>query len=260
MRSYPRVAEYDAFGRKQGENPLEQLGSGGSVPPSEPAVPHVSAPLPAKPSRAVPLGVAALAVVLLAAMGAVGLLVASSPQSEGVTSSAGVPAQEPEPPAPGAREPRKKKKQTPAAAKPAAGLAPGSLLRKEELGSALKTLRAAELGTPVTFRVAADRIDVQVKTRDGRLRNVQVRSDGELRDISTSPPGFGQVPTFAWRAIDPAGPQRLVRAAAERIGRSAADVDYLVLMSLPNPTWGLFFKGGTHFQGDAAGKLIRRIS
>lgn len=255
------MAEYDAFGRKIGENPLEQLSGDPApqAPVSSPAPP--SGPPPAKRSHGAALGAIAVSVVVLAVIGVVGALIAgfsSEPAIEPVvTPRAGAEEEqsgEPVPAPAGQAEPET------ADSQPPAGLEPRSLIRRDRLERALKAMRIAELGTPTTFRLAPDRIDVQLKTSKGRLRLIQVREAGVPREVTIGPPGFDSVPTFPWRAIRPGAPQRLVRAAAERSGLSAADVNYLVLMPLTEPTWGVFFKDGTHFQGDADGRVTRKVS
>lgn len=140
---------------------------------------------------------------------------------------------------------------TPPAAK---GLEAGSLIRRGALAAALDAVSAERLGEPVVVRVAADRLDLQLRSRDGRLISVQVRPGPEVNVLSRSDPGFGSGAGVGG-AIDPAAPERLVRAATRRSGKSAAQVDYLVLMHLGTPTWGLFFKDGTHYRGSASGRL-----
>ena len=242
------MAEYDAFGRKKGDDPLEQLGST-PAPAPDPAAAPVSAPPPARrSSKAFPVAIAVALVVVMASIGAAVSLLASSTE-EGVLEPVPVkeletlPGQAPGTAA-GSEEPR--------------GLDEGSLLTRPVLERAVKAMRVAELGRPVSFRVAAGRVDAQLVTSKGRLRSVQVGPAGVPREISVSE--AGNVPSMPWSAVDPHAPQRLVRAAAEREKRSAHDVDYLVLLDLGEPTWGLFFKGGTHYQGDAAGRITRRVS
>ena len=239
------MAEYDAFGRKTGENPLEQQPA-----PAEP----VAAPAPATPApratKAFPVALAAAVVVVIASIGlAISFLAGSSEDGAGgpVTVEGGpVTVEEAPPAAPG----------EPPAPDPVVDR--GSLFDRPLLARAVKALRVAELGRPISLRVAAERIDAQLITSKGLLRTVQIGLDGEPRELNATQ--AGPVPSMPWSAVDPAAPHRLIRAATEREKRSAADVDYLVLIGLDKPTWGLFFKGGTHYQGNAAGKLTRRVS
>lgn len=142
----------------------------------------------------------------------------------------------------------------------AQGLEPGSLIRRAELSEAITAFRAEELGAVVTLRVAAERVDVQLKSSDGRLSSVQVLPGAQVRVLHTTGPSFGSVPTLGADDVDPGAPQRLVRAVLERTQKKAGQVDYLVLMGLGQPTWGLFFKDGTHYQGDADGRILRKVS
>lgn len=143
-------------------------------------------------------------------------------------------------------------------APPARGLEGASLLRATTLTKALAGLRRRELGTITTLRVAADRVDAQLRTRDGRLRNVQIAQDGGFRSLSVSGPGFGDVPAIAWARIDPAAPQRLAAAAARRRHVSPARVDYLGLTRFGTTVrWNLFFADGTHVVGDEHGRNAR---
>ena len=239
------MAEYDAFGRRKGEDPLEQLSSGAPPPAQAPAV---STPPPAMPARPKGLGVAvAIAlVVVVASIGAAVSLLAGSAE-EGILEPVAV---EEGPMAPGTSQPAE-----PAAAR---GLDEGSLLTRPVLARAIRAMRVAELGRPANFRVAADRIDARLVTANGGHRHVQAGPAGVPRELSFSK--GGRVPAMPWSAVDPGAPQRLVRAATEREKRSAHDVDYLTLLDLGKPTWGLFFEDGTHYQGDAAGRIIRRVS
>jgi hypothetical protein len=145
----------------------------------------------------------------------------------------------------------------PEAAATPTGLAAGSLIRKRELAKALAALRAKELGKLTSLRIAPERINVQYRTKDGRLHIVQVDPGAKVRVIHTTGPGFNSLDELV--DVDVAAPERMVRAALERTKKDAAQVDYLVLMNLTEPTWGLFFKDGTHFQADAAGKITRRV-
>jgi hypothetical protein len=229
------MAEYDAFGRKKGEDPLHQPSS--TPVPLEPAT-------PSSPSaKGLSIALAAAVVVVLAAAGIALALLSGGTTEGGLIEPVAV---EDAPPAP------------PAEAPETAPAEEGSLLTPELLARAVKAMQVAELGRPVSFRLAADRINAQLVTASGRLRNVQVGPAGVPKELSASE--GGNVPSMPWSAVDPAAPQRIGRAAAEREKRSAGDVDYLVLLDLGEPTWGLFFKGGTHYQADATGKKLRRVS
>jgi hypothetical protein len=136
--------------------------------------------------------------------------------------------------------------------------APPSLIRPAAFSDALAKLRGR--GRLRLLRVAADRIDAQLVTRAGGLRNVQVTADGTLRDFGTGG-GAGGLPTIPYAQVDARAPARMVAAAARRAGRKASRVDYLVLLVLPGgPSWNLYFKpDGLHFAGDRHGNNLRRL-
>jgi pyruvate/2-oxoglutarate dehydrogenase complex dihydrolipoamide acyltransferase (E2) component len=269
LRWYRPVAEYDAFGRKIGEDPLEGLGwkaGGAAAPPAEaaghaaparaaeaaaPAAPEAAAPAaePAAPPAARPVFVRrrprgrrparGLARVLLVAGAAGALALYAGDASQEIRDS--MPA------APEAT----------LRARPPAGLQDGSLIRRASFGTAVARLRSAGLGRLTLLRVAPARIDARLLTRGGRLRNVQLRHDGELRDFGASAGGFGFVDTIPFSRVDLAAPERLARAASRRLGVLPARVDYLVLTTAG---WSVVFEGGRQFAADRAGRHLRRIS
>jgi hypothetical protein len=136
---------------------------------------------------------------------------------------------------------------------------PASLLRAGALAGALRRLQGR--GRLRLLRVAPDRVDAQLVTGSGALRNVQVTDAGELRDFGAAGAGAGGLPTIPFAQVDARAPARMVRAAAARSGRSPSRVDYLVLLMLPDgQSWNLYFKpDGLHFAADRHGSgVIRR--
>jgi hypothetical protein len=136
--------------------------------------------------------------------------------------------------------------------------APRSLIRPAAFSDALAKLRGR--GRLRLLRVAADRIDAQLVTRSGGLRNVQVTADGAVHDFGTGG-GAGGLTTVPYTQVDTRAPARMVAAAARRSGRKASRVDYLVLLALSGgPSWNLYFKpDGLHFAGDRHGNNLRRL-
>jgi hypothetical protein len=144
--------------------------------------------------------------------------------------------------------------------KPPVGLAAGSLIRKDAFAKSIADLQGRNLGKLTNLRLAPERIDVQTLKR-GRLANSQLSTADGFRKFSESGPGFTGASTIPWGKLDPAAPQRLVRAAAERIHKPVAKIDYLVPSEFDGAIlWGAYFKGGQIVQGDAHGKVTRRIS
>jgi hypothetical protein len=101
---------------------------------------------------------------------------------------------------------------------------------------------------------------VQLLTKDGRLRSVQYRYDGELRRLSLSGGGFGGSQTIPFSRANSAAPQRLVRSAAGRLEKPSTSVDYVVLVNAgPSAVWTVVMQGGAQFLGDARGRITRRL-
>ena len=148
----------------------------------------------------------------------------------------------------------------PEQAKPAPkGLAAGSLVRPANLAAALKEIRTSGGGKLTHLRVAPDRIDAQLLTPAGRLRSVQVQPGGQLERLGpNSGPGFDQSSTIAFSRLNPAAPQRLARAGAERIHVPISTLQYAVPSVFSGAlTWAAYFKHGRYVLGDASGRFQR---
>ena len=278
------MPEYDAFGREIGEDSLASWRTGASAEPA-PAPPD-PAPAPAAVTAGDPLGTGA------ASMSAGATASAASPP-------AGTPPRPSGPPAwvtdrsPARRRFRYPARllvigvlavaflrvagevkdavrgidievpavtQRPTAPEPT-GLGARSLLRPAAFERALADLRGREIGRLQSLRLAPERIDASLLTPRGTLVSVQLRPGAELRRFSESGDGFGGLDTIPYAKLDPRAPQRLVRAAAERLGRPVSRIDYLVpTLTSGELTWGAYFKGGAIFLANARGKITRRIS
>jgi len=134
---------------------------------------------------------------------------------------------------------------------------PASLLRARVLADALARLHGR--GALRLLRVAPDRVDAQLVTGTGGLRNVQVTNTGQVRDFGTGGSVAG-LPTIPFVQVDSSAPARLVRTATARSGRSPSRVDYLVLLMLSTgQSWNLYFKpDGLHFAADRHGSSVVR--
>lgn len=252
---------YDAFGNKVGDDPLGGLGAGTSSPSGMPGD---------EPPRRWPAIVAVLvAVALIGAVAAGGaLLLAGSTADEEADDPAPAVAEAPVPETPAdperpAAPQRPAEPEPPAAAQPARpprGLQPGSLLRRANFTVALRRLRAEAKGEPRNLRVEAERVDVQVVLRDGRLRSAQARWDGEVRVLSTTPTPVGGLRGFPWSAVDRGAPQRLVRSATGRARRPATSFNYAVLLDAAGLRWSAFLKSGAAFIAAPSGRIERQIS
>jgi len=274
------VPEYDAFGREIGEDTLAGWRSGASPQPApQPAQePEPAAPAPSpRPAVAAatgsvtagdPLGPASAASAPRAVVRAprrrrrpklrwvfllVGAWVAFRVVS-GVTGEVRDAIRDIDLPAVTMPTPE-------ASAVAPTGLGAGSLLRPAAFERALAELRGREIGRIQSLRLAPERIDVSLLTRRGTLVSGQIPAGGELRRFSESGAGFGALDTIPYARIDTAAPRRLVRAAAERLGRPATRIDYLVATYTSGElTWGAYFKGGAIFLADARGRVTRRVS
>ena len=293
------MPEYDAFGREIGEDTLASWRSGSSGLPTSP-VPEPAAPRPAPapaPAAVVagdPLGTAdASAAPMTAATSA-------PPGNAPPVATGAPPVSAPPARLPFQRRPRRRPRirfrwialliagwvginvvsnlvdkvdeaarsikiptiavPTPEANAPT-GLGARSLLRPAAFERALADLRARKIGRIQNLRVAPERIDASLLTPRGTLVNVQLRPGGGFQRFSESGSGFGGLETIPYGKLDPRAPQRLVRAAAERLGRPVSRIDYLVpTQTSGEVTWGAYFKGGAIFLANERGKITRRIS
>ncbi|HET8952817.1 MAG TPA: hypothetical protein VFN44_20005, partial [Solirubrobacteraceae bacterium] len=150
---------------------------------------------------------------------------------------------------------------SPQAAKAPTGLAPGSLLRPSAFERAMAEVRSHDIGQIQSLRVSPEDILPTLLTPKGTLVVVQITHDGEFRRFSESGAGFGHLETIPYDRIDPLVPQRLTRAAAERLGKPVSKIDYVLPnISQGEVTWGAYFKDGEIFMANAHGRKLRRIS
>jgi hypothetical protein len=148
----------------------------------------------------------------------------------------------------------------PEPAKPAPqGLAAGSLVRRDNLAAALREIRSSGGGRLTHLRVAPERIDATLLTPAGRLRNVQMRPGGQLERLGPdSGPGFDQTSTIPFSRLNPAAPQRLARAGAERIHVPVSTLQYAVPTVFSGTlNWAAYFKRGRYVLGNASGRFQR---
>jgi hypothetical protein len=264
------VPEYDAFGREVGEDTLGQWrqGAGAAPPerePERPAPEPRATPAPAAVTGGDPLGGAAAPaprapaprvrrrgrrhggkLVLLLVVGYLGfqLIGGLADKVRDVADTIKVPNLEPPTPA---EEPT--------------GLGPRSLLRAAVFERAMADLRRRDIGRLQHLRVAPGRINATLITPRGTLVNAQITATEGYRQLSESSPGFPATNTIRFGGLDPRAPQRLTRAAAERLRRPVSAIDYLVPSSDDGKvTWGAYFKGGAIFLADAKGRITRRVS
>jgi hypothetical protein len=140
------------------------------------------------------------------------------------------------------------------------GLGAGSLVRPANFTAALTQIRTQGGGRLTHLRVAPERIDAQLLTRAGRLRSVQVKPGGKLERFGPdSGAGFDQSATIPFARLNPAAPQRLARAGAERIGVPVSTLQYLVPTKFNGSLmWAAYFTRGRYVLGDASGRFQRK--
>jgi len=276
------MAEQDAFGREQGEDPLAAMGwsdapaapveaqpvptgpgalteAAPAGPPSAPPSASVSAPAPApaRRHRAATIHVRRRSATLgclptLLFFGAVITIVVAVvvPFISGVVESIDeieTPRIE-GPPGSGPGEPGR-----PGAAP--RNLQPRSMLVRRNLAPTLRKLRGQMGGRLHYVRIEAQRVDLQVAKR-GRLVSAQARWDREP-DVF-SPVVAPASSTFAWSRVDPSAPARFVRAALRQGGRRAV-FGYAVLVNAAGLQWQVFLADGTHFTASLDGRRVNRV-
>jgi hypothetical protein len=239
------VPKYDAFGREIGNDPLKSLKENtNSVPAERPRVdvstrePVVAAdaepvfvpPQFSRPRRRRGFGLAGL-LVLGAGIGAIALVADSAVEKGQDLIENAIPEfPDAEPDAP----------------PPPVGLEADSLIRESNFSEAMETLAASGKGRPILVRIAPERIDADL-IEGSTIHIVQITPDGNLRELGSSQ-GNGR--PIAYKAIDPAAPERMVRRAATPKS-PPRNINYLVLSPGPPQTLGAYFKSGRIVIGDA---------
>ena len=282
------VPEYDAFGREIGENTLEGLGgdSRTAPPPSEAADSEASAeavraqeqaaqaasdaaeraatprpsvldtgdapPAQVTRTRAIPRSVGCLfSLIVLGvvfggiALAAVGIWGAAKDAIDEVTATIDAPSL-PEHPTP-----------TPSPVPPT-GIRGDSLIAPANLERVLGELGGRSAGQ---LTVWPDRVAAEL-FQGGRGRLVQVSADGSVFR-SDPQPITGERRRVDLRDIDVRAPARLVRRSAARFEVRPEGIDYLIASpDFEDPRthhWVAYFENGVYVQGDATGKVERRI-
>lgn len=120
-----------------------------------------------------------------------------------------------------------------------------SLVTRARFAKALDRI-SGQIGAEATvfvLRVAPDRIDAVVREADGKGKAIQVRAD---LSTTSSPTGSGGSRGLSIRRIDPAAPQRIVRAGARLVNARPRDLSYMALSVSPidgKGMWSAFFGG-----------------
>jgi hypothetical protein len=252
-----RVPEYDAFGREIGEDPLQswRQESGALPPQPAPVAPQRPEPAQEPPSR-VRFAPGPRPrkrrrggrIFLLLLFLWIGFNVIS-----GIAGKVDEVARTIKVPSPNLTPPR--------AADPPAGLEPRSLLRPAAFQRAIAQIRRRGGGKLQHLRVAPERILATLITSRGTLVTVEVSATDGYRSVSESGSGFSASDTVPFAKLDARVPQKLTRAAADRLGSPVGAINYLVpSLSDGKVVWGAYFKTGAIFLADARGRITSRIS
>jgi len=140
------------------------------------------------------------------------------------------------------------------------GLEQDSLVRKANVAAALRQLSAMEDAKLANLRLAPERIDATLLTKEGRLRHVQITPGGKLERFgSDGSPGFDSVPTIPFSSLNAGAPQRLARRGAEEIGVPISELQYAVPQDISGKTrWVVYFTRSRYVIGDGRGRFERK--
>jgi hypothetical protein len=142
------------------------------------------------------------------------------------------------------------------------GITTGSMIAPENLEPVLRFLRddGTRRITRLTLRpelVATDQL------RGGRARSFEMTYDARVTrgEWERPNPTFG---TVALADIDPRTPARLVRNAAKRFPVDTAQITHIIggenVFTGRGQRWIAYFANGIYVEGDARGRVIRKIS
>lgn len=133
------------------------------------------------------------------------------------------------------------------------GLNATSLLRAENLRPALASAKQLAGGGRITnLRLDAARLNVQVATPSGDLVIMTAQAGQPAQVVTRVEGGASTRDGVRFSDINPAAPERLVRAAGAA-GTGSKAVNYLVIQPALAP-WALHTMGGARVAADASGK------
>jgi hypothetical protein len=123
------------------------------------------------------------------------------------------------------------------------GLSDDSLVRPENLRKALAKVNAGKYPLISNIRVAADRINLSVRDRDGYRKYLTIDPGF---GVNTSDAGVGEDFAVHTERINVEAPQRMLRAVMERTGLTSAAFDYAATSFSENSktTWYMAMKRG----------------
>jgi hypothetical protein len=124
-----------------------------------------------------------------------------------------------------------------------AGLDPLSLVREPNLRRVIGKVAAGRRPLVTNIRVAPTRVDLTVRDVAGSRKVVSVDPSFKLEELDF---GVGVDDALPASRLVASGPERMLRAVAERTGLGVDAVDYVTMapIGLGEPTWYLFLKRG----------------
>jgi hypothetical protein len=124
-----------------------------------------------------------------------------------------------------------------------AGLDRLSLLREPNLRRVMAKVGASRRPLVTNIRVAPARVDLTVRDAAGSRKSLSVDPSFKVKESDF---GVGDDDALPVSRLDPSGPERMLRAVAERTRLGVDAVDYVTLSpsGLGDPTWYLFLKRG----------------
>jgi hypothetical protein len=142
---------------------------------------------------------------------------------------------------------------------PPSGLAPGSMMRADRFGVALRRFRAVG-SRAQTMRVDAQRVSGNILDKSGRMTVVSFSWDGQSQVVRTSA-NLSAASAVSLKGVTSKAPSRAVARAAAAHGRPARDVNYLVLTNFAGTSkWFVYFKDGSYFSASLDGRKVQRIT
>jgi hypothetical protein len=116
-------------------------------------------------------------------------------------------------------------------------------VREPNLRRVIAKVAASQQPLVTNIRVAPARVDLTVRDAGGSRKSLSV---GPSFKVKESDFGVGDDDAVPASRLDASGPERMLRAVAERTGLGVDAVDYVTLSpaGLGDPTWYLFLKRG----------------
>jgi hypothetical protein len=142
---------------------------------------------------------------------------------------------------------------------PPTGLVGRSMIAKGNVADGLRRLQQAGFTKVVRVAIWPDRLDAEA-VKAGKARHVVIHAEGGFSrgDPGPANAALGTVPIAA---LDPAAPTRLVRNSVKRYRVREKGIDHVIAGRGfdGGERWIAYFKNGIYVEGDARGRVIRRI-